>query len=101
MTDIQEVPDELEISFLDISSELIAFANILAIEVFPTPRPPQKINECGIESLLIKLCKIKTELSCPITSSNDLGLYFLAKTICDMFLSGWLATVATFLSWRS
>ena len=36
-----------------------------------------------------------------MTSSKFFGLYFLAKTTYDITFPGRLATVATFLSWRS
>ena len=59
---------------------MIAFARILAIVVFPTPRGPLKRKAWAILSWVIAFLSVRTTCSWPRTSSKSWGLHFLAKT---------------------
>ena len=66
--------------------QLMAFANILAVVVLPTPRGPQKRYACASFPLMMEFFRVCAILSCPISVSNESGLYFLADTIySDIF----------------
>jgi len=57
----------------------IAMAKIRAHVVFPSPEGPEKIYVGFIRCLTMAARRTNTVESCPMTSSNLLGLYFFAK----------------------
>ena len=58
-----------------------AFARILAVVVFPTPRGPQNKKAWAIFLAVMARESVSVMLSWPTTSLNSFGLYFLAETI--------------------
>ena len=67
--------------------QLSAFARTLAVDVFPTPRGPEKIYAWATLFFLIAFFNILVMLSCPIMSSKIFGLHFLARTVYSIVLS--------------
>src|SRR5512133_390711 len=67
--------------FSDRFRQLIVFANMRALVVFPTPRGPQKRYACASWFLRIEFLRVFAIFSCPISVSKLVGLYFLAETI--------------------
>ena len=61
--------------------QLIVFAKILAVVVFPTPLIPVKMNAWANLPLLRELLNVLTSESCPISSLKSFGLYLRAKTL--------------------
>ena len=62
-------------------SQLIDLASILAIDVLPVPAVPENRYPVGTLFSIIAICKDFTIVSCPTTSANVLGLYFLYSSI--------------------
>jgi hypothetical protein len=60
--------------------QLIVFAKILAVVVFPTPREPQNKKACAKCLVLIAFFSVEVIENCPTTVSNVWGLYFRADT---------------------
>ena len=56
--------------FLISLEQLSAFAIILAVVVFPTPRIPVNKYALGILFCLIEFIMVSATISCPIRSSN-------------------------------
>src|SRR4051812_37829939 len=57
-------------------TQLIVFARILAVVVFPTPRDPQNRKACARWWFLMALFSVVVMDFCPTTVSNVCGLYF-------------------------
>ena len=51
-----------------------------AVVVLPTPRTPVNIKACAIRPLANALVKIRTNVSCPMTSFRTVGRYLRART---------------------
>jgi hypothetical protein len=62
-------------------SQLMVFARIRAQVVFPTPLGPQNKKLWAKWSFKTALRNVEVMDSCPTTSLNFCGLYFLAETI--------------------
>ncbi len=67
-------------SMLGPLEQLSAFAMILAVDVLPVPRGPTKRYACARRFCSMAFLSVLITWSCPSTSWNDLGLYFLANT---------------------
>ena len=72
------------------SLQLSDFARILAQDVLPTPRGPQKRYAWARRLALRDSFRSVVICSCPRSSSNFWGRYFLAKTIEDMISVWWI-----------
>ena len=57
--------------------QLIDFASILAVVVFPVPRGPVKRYACPILFWIIACFRVLMRVSCPITSLKNCGRHFL------------------------
>ena len=63
------------------SEQLIIFAKIRAVVVFPTPRGPQNRYAWASCPRLIELDSVRAIVSWPISVSKESGRYFLAETM--------------------
>lgn len=67
-------------SMLGPLEQLSAFAMIRAVDVLPVPRGPTKRYACARRSCSMAFLRVLMTWSCPRTSWNVLGRYFLANT---------------------
>ncbi len=62
-------------------SQLMAFAKMRAVVVFPTPRCPQKRYECASRPVSTALRSVLAKAACPTIDLNVDGRYLRADTI--------------------
>ena len=60
--------------------QLMALAKMRAVDVFPTPRGPQKRKAWASLPLAMAFFSVVVSASCPTTDEKDIGRYFLAET---------------------
>src|SRR5450631_1511109 len=66
------------------SSQLRVLARMRAVLVLPTPRAPVNRKACATRPESMAFCRVRLTCSCPVSSENDWGRYFLARTSYDV-----------------
>ena len=61
-------------------SQFSARARMRAVVVLPTPRGPEKTNDCAIRFAPMALRSVWVTPRCPMTSSNRCGRHLRART---------------------
>jgi len=74
----------LQGSWVTPCSQLRVLARMRAVLVLPTPRAPVNRKACATRPESMAFCRVRLTCSCPVSSENDWGRYFLARTSYDV-----------------